>query len=837
MKKNHFRAFRHGESILRRGRMAVAAWMAVASAATSWAQENTAAITGLDDLTGLTFKEIHDNRAENYNDLQGGPDYSTSDMTKVLFLYNVKTKQFVNAGGYWGTHVSLKNYPMMLWARKYCGLYGSTEKNSSTLNFAQELGTGVGPFVKWWVGSSSSADSADDGVFIDRSTSDAYGYPGWFFEATGDAKNTYRLYTYTTPTYSDSSEKMYLCANSGGTDQDKNCGAATAETIKDKGLEGYDEWRVFSMQQIYNVQSGNTDNLTSSLDLSFKLQCPGFARGVKAINNWKTYLYAATSEGAARFGLEYCHDIHHTAEDGKAHPIERSDGDQYSVMDETAIKSYSFAYGTAEGENKFSDLSDYKRHMGKYFCADVKEARGLIYQDVTVRHTGTYVIECKAYSTTPEAKLFACVSPSSNKEDIETATMRKTTLAQVGYMTGEERAALHTDEQNMDYAGKEFYGSRKYINSVIIEVPDDEKLRNADGTYTIRFGIMVGDYGSQEQPKAGEWTVFDDFRLLYASNAAYPDLILDESQPDLTYLTESTSAFKNRTLHLQKTLTKDKWDSLVLPVSLTLDQFRQTFGANARLAKLQKLTEHEILFQSVKPDETKTSETFLEAYTPYIIFNTRDLATDINPAHTSTYVYTGTGTASDTRKVIVAANHTDIANVTLPVDNDGLSDFSRMNTETWTVNLTPADNDGSITAWGTFARTFDPAATQDETTGRWTWSASKGQIIPGRDNLIGSYFFDRGAMYYSDLRPRGLRGFSCWFKPTKQSTTTEAAAVYIDGVRLDGGVASIGGAAADPAPTAAPEAVYNLQGQCVGTTHGTLPAGIYVAAGHKFIVK
>ena len=572
MKKNHCRAAWCGKNVLRHGRMAASAWMAVGCMATAQAQNpNDVGITGLDELVGLTFKDIHDNRAGKTTDT----DFSTADMEKVLFLYNVKTKKFLNAGGYWGTHVSLKDYPMMLWARKYY-VWGSVEYDSNAINFAQELGTGVGPFVRWWV--QSSGNAADDGVFIDRSTADASGYPGWFFEATGDAKNTYKLYTYTTSSYTSSSEKMYLCANSGDVDQDKNCGAATAETIKSKGLAGYDEWRVFSMQQIYDVQSGNTDNLTSSLDLSFKLQCPGFARGVKAINNWSTYLYAATSEGAARFGLEYCHDTHQTAEDGKAHPIERSDGDKYTFTDETAIKSYSFAYGTAEGENKFSGLEDYKRHMGKYFCADIKESRGLIYQDVTVRHTGTYVVECKAYSTTPEAKLFACVSPSSDAEDIETETMRKTTLAQVGYMTDEERAALHVDEQNMDYAGKEFYGSRKYINSVIIEVPDDETLRNADGTYTIRFGIMVGDYGSKEQPKAGEWTVFDDFRLLYASNEASPDLILDENQPDLTYLTESTSAFKNRTLHLRKTLTKDKWNSIVLPVSLTLDQFRQTFG-------------------------------------------------------------------------------------------------------------------------------------------------------------------------------------------------------------------------------------------------------------------
>lgn len=42
---------------------------------------------------------------------------SDADPDKVFFLYNVKTRKFLNAGGYWGTHVSLKDYPLSLWAK------------------------------------------------------------------------------------------------------------------------------------------------------------------------------------------------------------------------------------------------------------------------------------------------------------------------------------------------------------------------------------------------------------------------------------------------------------------------------------------------------------------------------------------------------------------------------------------------------------------------------------------------------------------------------------------------------------------------------------------------
>lgn len=48
------------------------------------------------------------------------------------------------------------------------------------------------------------------------------------------------------------------------------------------------------------------------------------------------------------------------------------------------------------------------------------------------------------------------------------------------------------------------------------------------------------------QPDAGEWTVFDDFRLLYASRTIDEDLILDEDRSDLSYLTTCKNNYKKQ---------------------------------------------------------------------------------------------------------------------------------------------------------------------------------------------------------------------------------------------------------------------------------------------------
>lgn len=48
--------------------------------------------------------------------------------------------------------------------------------------------------------------------------------------------------------------------------------------------------------------------------------------------------------------------------------------------------------------------------MAKYFCMDVRGVHGYIYQKQNVTKPGTYVIECKGYSNTPKALLFAGIA-------------------------------------------------------------------------------------------------------------------------------------------------------------------------------------------------------------------------------------------------------------------------------------------------------------------------------------------------------------------------------------------------------------------------------------------
>ena len=788
--------------------------------------------TGADGSNGSNNAigiEYLDGMSEDYikGAVTTGSTLSDADPDKVFFLYNVKTRKFLNAGGYWGTHVSLKDYPLSLWAKTNNYRLPSSSTTQNLIDFVQNLETGVGQYLGWMSGSDT-----DKGVFIDREQDEDTHY-GWVFEPQNDGKNTYKIYTYATnqpySSYFSESTKYYLCANGDDTDQDKNCGAFSEDYINRKKLTGYDTWRVLTMGQISALLKENSDYMTSALDLSYRLDCPGFSRGNKDITKWHVSNFSTGTNGEWRFGLEKLYNTHNTLTGTGESSLYKYDKNNLS-----SSTPYTF-----DGKT-YTELENYQRHLGKYFCADVKNMRGVIYQDVVIKALGSYLIECKGYSTTPKAKIFASWFDKDGKNE-DKSLMHQNVLNQVSYMSKAEQEELHVSEQNMDYAGKNFYGKRKYINTVLIQVPKD-KIQS-DGSYgTIRFGLIIGaDQNDTKVDAANEWTVFDDFRLLYASDDKSADLILDEDRDNLDYLKDcSSNTYKNTVLHLNKTFTKDKWNSFVLPVSLKRDQFRQAFGANARLAKLSGLTSSEIQFQTIDMDAMTNNDVVLEAYTPYIIFPTK-IHTDntkVSPAYKATL--TLTNGESGTQEVLVKANHYDIPNVTFETDAANKNDLTFMDTDTWTTKkMLSVTGDGTMEAHGTFARTFGPNAPQDKN-GVYNFDNNYG-IIGERDDLIGSYFFHNGNLYRSDKRQRGLRGFSCWFKPVNSSSAPASTKLnlYIDGVA--NGTTGIDEVAfGDEEPTGkAAKGIYNMNGQFVsnGSDTTNLPAGMYIVNGKKCVVR
>lgn len=804
--------------------LAVFAVASIAINANAQTTNEHAVITGIDQLDGKSQEYLLENAITFTTD----KDLKfPTDSKYHFFLYNVKTGRFLNAGGYWGTHASLKEYGEPI-AIVNPGTFKLNGQSIQKIKLVMEMHGTEGKFVGHY--GAYNQTNPDRGVYVDRKSDDVF---GWVLEsAPGKDKNTYRLYTYCADTDGstdvNTGTKYYLCSNKGQVDVDRNCEAYPESSLSE--YAGYDEWRFISYEQIHNLQEYNGDNLTDALELSFKLKCPGFSRGDNGITSWHTYNFnteksdvTGFTDGFALYGLSKYYNYIAGSE---TKPSESDIKNTLGIVTQkptwkNELSSTAYEFDGIEYANKYGDWDNYRRNLGKYYCASITNKRGIVYQNVDVTMEGTYKIECNGYSTTKKAMLFAGVIDPGNKNKMLNGSLNTTILNQTGDMSPTVQNELHISEKNMDYAGKSFY-SDNYYNSVYVTVPKDAIV---DGKATIRLGIMVGYPETDTAVEGDEWTVFDKFHILYASRTFEEDLILDEHRDNLNYLMD-LKPMKNKTLRLKKDFTLNKWNSFILPVNLTKKQVIETFGASARLAKLTNLTETGIEFTSVKL--TGDNETALDAYVPYLIFPVK--GADQTKVYTAKYEQNAT-----TKRLLVNIddNHYVIDKVSMPLTTDGKNDFSKMDQEHWTTTVTGGNKD--IKAYGTFARTFGTPQTDNED-GTYTWTKN-GNILPGREPLVDCYFFDKGNMYHSATRPRGLRGFSCWFKMAEGVHKT--LKFTLDGVSQ--GTTGIEDILADyeqPVSRFA-NGIYNLNGQLVKTGNSTagLPSGMYIVNGKKCIVR
>lgn len=120
-------------------------------------------------------------------------------------------------------------------------------------------------------------------------------------------------------------------------------------------------------------------------------------------------------------------------------------------------------------------------------------------------------------------------------------------------------------------------------------------------------------------------------------------LVLDEDETldDSRDLTKATMVF-------HRTFTTGKWNSLILPVDMTADQVKAAFGADAKIARFNRLEDKWIYFSPVEPD---ADGNMLKANIPYIIKPTKQ-PTAVNRTynvggektkHINGLVYTVTG--------------------------------------------------------------------------------------------------------------------------------------------------------------------------------------------------
>lgn len=597
--------------------------------------------------------------------------------------------------------------------------------------------------------------------------------------------------------YDAQTNKIYKISTYG--DKDGNCRYLTATPDDPEGNfcnaisetpqnSEYQLWKLITLKEYYELFNASPSDLSSPIDATFLIQNPGFNYNRSNSEKW----LVPQNPDYVRFGVEGF----------------------YKKKTENYYK----------GEASNNDEYLYKN--GKYFCGDIKERHNTeIHQLVTVDKAGWYIVRCNGFSNTNGlAKLF-----------VNSFYVGKTASTTLNPLEA-------NGPKDLLEAGKEFYND-KYENEVMIHLTTED-LANMGGFLII--GIKVENANT---PATGEWTAFDNFRLLYAGESTNaPDLVLDENNPDLRYLTETIEEYKNCILHLNRSFELNKWNTLILPVNLTYGQMRYTFGDEVKLAKLYKLTPNSVRFKTVECDSD--NDVMLEAFTPYIIKPTK--AAGENPAYMTprlknaehgywldenesiSYAEEGIGRYTG-GKVSIKANHYDIQGVTLDrtLLNDNL-DKHWVSKYTTSTTATDADNNKMVCK-GTMAKTF---YIKD---GKGYFYEDEGVK---RDDLHGDYFMNKGTMYKVPANKQyGLKAFRCWFELTNTTDkgtniTSPAKDVKLFINEIEDETTGIGDIITDPAFSHVAyqyDGVYNLQGQLVrqGTSLEGLPQGIYIVKGKK----
>lgn len=630
-------------------------------------------------------------------------------------------------------------------------------------------------------------DSKHDGVYLDCLPSNASYKYGWkFVKADGYNAQTNKIYKIST--YEDKDgNRRYLTATPE--DTEGNFCNAISETPQNSE---YQLWKLITLKEYYELFDKSPSDLSSPIDATFLIQNPGFNYNTSNSEKW----FVPTNPDNVRFGVEGYY--------------KKKTEDYYKgeVIDNEAI-----------------DNDEYLYKNGKYFCGDIKESHDTeIHQWVTVDKAGWYIVRCNGFSNTNGlAKLF-----------VNSFYVEKTASTTLNPLEA-------NGPKDLLEAGKEFYND-KYKNEVMIHLTTEDLAKM--GGFLI-IGIKVENANT---PATGEWTAFDNFRLLYAGESeGAPDLVLDEDNPDLKYLTETIEEYKNCILHLKRSFELNKWNTLILPVDLTYGQMRYTFGDEVKLAKLYKLTPNSVRFKTVECNSD--DDVMLEAYTPYIIKPTK--AAGQNPAYTTPRLkntehgywldenkgisYAEEGVERYTGgKVIIKANHYDIPNVTL--DRDKLSKYLDKHWVSTTISTTAPDADNNkMVCKGTMAKTFYIK------NGKGFFYKDDNEE---RDDLHGDYFMNKGTMYKVPANKQyGLKAFRCWFELTNTTdaginSTSQAKDVKLFINEIEDETTGIGDIITDPAFSHAVyqyDGVYNLQGQLVrqGTSLEGLPQGIYIVKGKK----
>lgn len=457
----------------------------------------------------------------------------------------------------------------------------------------------------------------------------------------------------------------------------------------------------------------------------------------------------------------------------------------------------------------------YAANYGAFGCVEIGAVNvdnGPVefYQTITGLKPGLYMVEAQAffdkndYATYENgaydheniAKEGSNVYLFANGEETLIPVLNSTDQATFENYTTELKDAL--DRNNKIYF-------RRNVAAAYF-LAQENKYEPDESFHRVRVYVNVGEDGILKlgvNKKGTKGRVYvDNFGLYYIGQN---EIGLDAYQRDVNKVDQNKYQ-QQYPFHLSRKFVLDAWNAITLPCDVTGSQIMETFGADAKLCKLEGVNpqnKDQILFSTVSLTDNYSTPAIVHGEC-YLIWVTKGPEFPEGEEYKFLVKKENDSEQTSQDMVFPYGNIYTITGVSCP---EGM--------------VTPVDNTVEVTTdGGKLSYTYfyqRPGAAQGATP------------VPE-----GSYVMSGGKMYHLTGAWGGLLG-TCWYI-TDMGTSSNSKVLAIDG---EGGTTDINGIVTEVPGDKAMEGVYNINGQKVadGTSLEGLPKGIYIVNGKKHVVK
>lgn len=731
---------------------------------------------------------------------------STSKETKITYLYATTPKKFVTVGGRYGAQPILAEVGMNFYIEKVSDADDSPYYIHSWVNNpTTSQGTGNADYlgVKPTMDDDERIFSVPNDetkksiyLFVDRGKLNAEDYKDesghlinsspdrvkWYIETVNDTKNGYKIYSKWKDNQGNNNDvverKYYLSYYQGP--EDKPQKKFLVVTTDESKAETFYFIQIDDYRKVINSQN------KKYINVSGLVQDARFERNNKGINGSLYGDYDTDSKDNV-WQFRYNRD-----DDTYVFP---------NLQDNVQELAYMTAWVGPKG--------DRDGQTGNYLI-----------QKITGLKPGLYRVNCQGFYFNPgnqnDKDNTSFVFASQALEDISNQTTLKTIESadwdnmQDMTFNGSEKTPNGLngfDNIVIKYcvnAGKIFaesnpyedkdVDSRKYDNSVAVLVKADEG--STTGTLYI---------GAGKRANEGGYAYFDNFQLFYmgdkqwyldATNTSKDEFSIVQNT-DGTYTPKGinrnsgTDPYKYPVIYnIRRYFNVGKWESLILPCTLTGDQVKQTFGGDkeVKLSVYKRVEGTCVYFETVDIDKEG-----IVAGKPYII------------------------------KVGKKAD--------IETKND-------VYTFPWGNNITVKVKGPIYQVKGVVPPTFtgEGVTKKEEISGGYEVQFHGFYYDPGAAPAD-AYVVNNGDMYHLSSPWNSFVGTSWYVTITDAQGKAKALSFSFDGDSSTTAIENVAGQ--EDAAVQTDGYVYNLSGQRVGTRNdmSNLSSGIYVVAGKKFVVK